>query len=139
MIRVLLAALFFLVASHVEASPARQYQIKPFECAQAVDATPKYSRLKDAQHAASWLRPPTKLPAGYVFDSAEIDGKAKEAWLRYKSEKNRFSIFQQHTREANNVEFRQEGEGWYWQDGKDRFLIAGLPEAQAKQVAESVK
>jgi hypothetical protein len=139
MIRVLLAAFLFILASNVEATPAKQLQLKPLDGVEVVDSSAKYSRLKDAEHAASWLRPPTKIPAGYSFESTEIDGKAKEAWLRYKSEKNRFSIFQQHTTEEKTVEFQPAGEGWYWQDGKDRFLIAGLAEAQAKQVAESVK
>jgi negative regulator of sigma E activity len=98
-----------------------------------------FLRLNQAKRQANWLRAPTKLPRGYAFESAIIDERKNEAWLRYSSGTRRFSIFQQHTSDAGSTPFKRAGRGWYWQKGGNRYLIAGLPQAQAQIVAKSVK
>lgn len=120
------------------AKPRTLVEVDPITTA-VLFANKKYSRLDHARKAAGWLRPPTRLPQGYSFLNAEIDSEKKEAWLRYATDKNVFSIFQQRTVEEKNADFTPIDGGFYWQDGKDRFLIAGLSEAQAKIVAQSVK
>lgn len=139
MTRVLLLLSLLLSVLTASAAPMRPMGLSPLEGAEEIDHTTKYSKLDQAKKAAGWLRPPTKLPQGYEFKSAEISGETKEAWLRYSNYEHIFSIFQQHTDEDKTVKFQRVDGGWYWQDGKDRFLIAGLPEAQAKLVAESIK
>ena len=138
MTRVFLCLTLLLAVLPASAAPRALVEVDPVATAIPID-NQKYSRLDHAKKAAGWLRPPTKLPQGYSFLNAEIDGEKKEAWLRYSNEKNVFSIFQQRADEEKNVEFTSIDGGFYWQDVKDRFLIAGLPEAQAKTVAQSVK
>jgi outer membrane lipoprotein-sorting protein len=107
--------------------------------ADVTNAGTLYTQLGQARRSTPWLRLPTNLPRGYAFESAVVDEKKNESWLRYTNGIRRFSIFQQHTDSNASKELARAGEGWYWQKSGNRFLIAGLTEAQAKLVAQSVK
>ena len=119
------------------AVPASAFHWTPPRGIEVTNAGTLYTQLNQAQRNASWLRAPAKLPSGYAFESAVVN--SSEAWLRYSNGTRRFSIFQQHTGDSKSTPLRRAGSGWYWQQGGSRFLIAGLPEAQAKSVAQSVR
>jgi outer membrane lipoprotein-sorting protein len=119
--------------------PDSAFRFSPPRGADVTNAGTLYTQLGQARRSTSWLRLPTNLPRGYAFESAVVDDMKNESWLRYTNGVRRFSIFQQHTdSDASKGIARVDG-GWYWQKSGNRFLIAGLPEAQAKSVAQSVK
>jgi negative regulator of sigma E activity len=92
-----------------------------------------------ARQAAAWLKWPASVPGGYAFESAIVDNARREAWLRYTNGLNRFSIFQQRADNSNSVQLRPVDGAWFWQSGGYRFLIVGLSESQARQVANSIR
>ena len=96
-----------------------------------------YQRINQAKRATAWLQIPTKLPKGYAFENAVVN--SDDAWLRYSNGARRFSIFQQRTKDTSSKAIKAAGSGWYWQKGGNRFIIAGLPQAEAKMVASSVR
>lgn len=105
--------------------------------ARLTNAGTLYQQLGQAQRSTRWLQAPSKLPKGYVFENAVVN--SSDAWLRYSNGVRRFSIFQQRTKDARSTPFKRAGSAWYWQKSGNRFLIAGLPEAQAKLIANSVR
>lgn len=102
-----------------------------------------YSDANQAKRAASWLETPSKLPTGYEFESAVVDpsgnGGQGEAWLRYANGINRFSIFEQRTKDNNLLATQKQGGGWFMQQGGSRYMILGLGDSEAKKVLESLK
>jgi negative regulator of sigma E activity len=102
-----------------------------------------YNDSAVAQRAAGWLQIPSFVPPGYQFESAVIDaagnGGRGEAWLRYANGVNRFSIFQQRTPETSPIKAQRAGDGWFAQQGGSRFMVLGLPDAQAQKVIASLK
>lgn len=96
-----------------------------------------YTQLRFAQKEAAWLRAPSRLPAGYAFESAVVN--SADAWLRYSNGARRFSIFQQRTGDTKTTAFRRAGSGWFWQKKGSRFLIAGLNQSQAAAVAAAIR
>ncbi len=98
-----------------------------------------FTRLAPARTATSWLQYPRVTPPGYVFESAVVDNRKGEAWLRYTNGRRRFSIFQQRTPGRNTAAPRSVEGGWYWQNSGSRLLGVGLPSALAEQVAKSVR
>jgi outer membrane lipoprotein-sorting protein len=122
-----------------EKIPDEAFQYTPPRGAEVTNAGVLYQRLNQAQRATNWLRVPRKLPRGFGFESAIVDEEKGEAWLRYSSGTRRFSIFQQRTKDQSPATLKPVGSGWYWKKNGNRFLIAGLPEAQANLVAKSVK
>jgi outer membrane lipoprotein-sorting protein len=119
------------------AVPASTFRWSPPKGAKVTNAGTLYHRLEIARRNAPWLAAPTKLPAGYAFESAVVN--TSDAWLRYSNGVRRFSIFQQRIAQAGSTPLRRAGSGWYWQKGKNRFLIAGLSKTQAQAVAQSVR
>jgi negative regulator of sigma E activity len=102
-----------------------------------------YSDLSQAHRAASWLQVPDFVPPGYEFESAVVDpagnGGAGEAWLRYANGINRFSVFQQRTGDNKVFAAQRQGAGWFIQRGGSRFMVLGLPDAEARRVIESLR
>lgn len=98
-----------------------------------------FMRLAPARTATSWLQYPRVTPPGYVFESAVVDDRKGEAWLRYTNGRQRFSIFQQRAAGRKTAAPRSVEGGWYWQNGGSRLLGVGLPSALAEQVAKSVR
>lgn len=119
--------------------PDSAFRYSPPGGSSITNAGTLYVRLGQAKRGASWLRAPQKLPPGYAFESVVVDSAKKEAWLRYTSGTKRFSIFQQQASIAKTTPLTKAGSGWYWQTSRDRFLIAGLGEAQAKLVSDSME
>jgi outer membrane lipoprotein-sorting protein len=115
------------------------FHFTPPRGAEVTNAGTLYTQLHQAQRHADWLRVPSQLPLGYAFESAVVDESKKESWLRYTSGTHRFSIFQQRTQESKSTPLTRAGSGWYWQKNGNRFLIAGLTQAQAEQIARSIK
>lgn len=117
--------------------PAHQFNWTPPAGVSVTNAGTLYSQLSAAQRNAPWLRVPSRVPAGYSFESAVIG--TNESWLRYSNSVNRFSIFQQRAQDQKTTPLRQAGRGWFWQRNGNRFLVAGISEAQAKIVAQSIR
>ena len=113
------------------------FQWKTPSGAQVSNAGTLYQNLNQARSGAKWLQIPGKLPQGYAFESAVVN--AGEAWLRYSNGVRRFSIFQQRTKDSKSTPLKKAKSAWYWQQSGSRFLLAGLPEAQAKLVANSMR
>jgi outer membrane lipoprotein-sorting protein len=59
-----------------------------------------FAQIAPARRTAQWLKVPSYVPNGYVFESAVVDNASGEAWLRYANTARRFSIFQQRATEA---------------------------------------
>lgn len=89
----------------------------------------------NAAKRRAMLKFPEWTPAGYSFESAIIDEKKGEAWLRFSGAK-RFSIFQ--SRAEHATELQQVGEAWFVAKGGNRFVIVGLGEADARKLAEGL-
>jgi hypothetical protein len=88
----------------------------------------------NAARRVSWLRFPANIPAGFTFESAIVDEKKGEAWLRF-SGARRFSIFQSKGAQSNLPLQKVDG-AWFLARGGNRFVIVGLDDAQtAKLVA----
>jgi outer membrane lipoprotein-sorting protein len=119
------------------AVPASAFRWTPPKGTQITNAGTLYNRLDTARRNASWLQVPAQLPAGFAFESAVVN--ANDAWLRYSNGTRRFSIFQQRTAQAGSTPFKRAGAGWFWQNGKNRFLVAGLSKAQAELIARSMR
>jgi outer membrane lipoprotein-sorting protein len=117
--------------------PDSAFRWSPPQGTKITNAGTLYNRLDSARHNANWLRAPTQLPAGFAFESAVVN--AREAWLRYSNGTRRFSIFQQRTVQGGSTPLKRAGSGWFWQQGKNRFLVAGLSKAQAELIARSVR
>lgn len=96
-----------------------------------------YVHLDRAQAMVVWLKIPTRLPAGYIFESAVINKSNDEAWLRYSNSVRRFSIFEQRTSDPKNSNPQSVEGGWFWKRGGVRFFIAGLGAADARKLAAS--
>jgi hypothetical protein len=96
-----------------------------------------YTNANGAKRAAAWLRLPARVPAGYAFETAVVDSAKNEAWLRYSSGSNRFSIFQQRG-DAADKPAQKVGEAWFLQKAGNRFLIVGLNDAQARELANTL-
>lgn len=126
------------VLSNLKFGPvdAKVFQWAPPAGTKITNAGTLYSQLRRAQGQASWLRAPSRLPAGYAFESVVLN--SADAWLRYSNGTRRFSIFQQRISDTKTTSLRRAGSGWFWQKGGNRFLIAGLPQSQAAAVAASV-
>ncbi len=92
-----------------------------------------FADLGAAKRFASWLQPPTQLPAGYAFESS-IAGK-DEVWLRYSNGKKRFSLFQQKTDDADLAPQKVDG-GWFWRKNGARFVVTGAPEGAITTLAK---
>jgi outer membrane lipoprotein-sorting protein len=97
-----------------------------------------FTNATAAQRTATWLRLPSSLPAGYAFESAVVDGTKGEAWLRYSSGSDRFSIFQQKSDDGVKP-LQKVNDAWFLQRGGNRFLIVGLNDADAGRVSNSLK
>jgi negative regulator of sigma E activity len=123
----------------ISAVPETVFEFTPPRGAHISSAGTLYTRLSQAQHHAAWLRAPASLPRGYAFESAILDEAKNESWLRYTNGVRRFSIFQQRTSENKNSPLTRVGAGWYWQKDGNRFLVAGLPQTQASQIASSIR
>lgn len=119
------------------AIPDNRFNWTPPAGVSVTNAGTLYSQLNAARRNAPWLRAPTRIPAGYAFESAVVS--ANESWLRYSNGTNRFSIFQQRIQDRKNTPLRRAGKGWFWQKNGNRFLVAGISEAQAKAVVQSIK
>lgn len=117
--------------------PVSAFRWSPPAGTRITNAGTLFNRLELARYHASWLQAPTRLPAGFAFESAVVN--ANDAWLRYSNGTRRFSIFQQRTAQAGSTPLKRAGAGWFWQKNKNRFLIAGLSKAQAELVAQSVR
>ncbi len=117
--------------------PATAFSWSPPKSTQITNAGTLYNRLENARRNANWIAAPTKLPAGFAFESV-VTNKS-DAWLRYSNGTRRFSIFQQRTDQSGSTPFKRAGSGWFWQKNKNRFLIAGLSQSQARAVAQSVR
>jgi len=114
------------------------FQWKTPSGAEVSNAGTLYQNLNQARRGAKWLQVPSKLPRNYAFEGAIVN--SGEAWLRYSNGVRRFSIFQQRTKDSKSTPFkRANNNAWYWQNANTRFLLAGLPEAQAELVANSVR
>ena len=99
-----------------------------------------FSQLAPARQSASWLQHPRFVPAGFRFESAVVDNAQGKAWLRYASESQRFSIFQQRAASASsNVEPQKVDGGWYRVNNGSRLLIAGAPDELAQRILQSVR
>jgi len=102
-----------------------------------------YNENAAAKRAAAWLQLPGYVPPGYQFESAVVDasgaGGRGEAWLRYANGVNRFSIFQQRIADSSTVAPQRVNDGWFVQQNGSRFMVLGLPGAQAQKVVESLK
>ncbi|HEX8832608.1 MAG TPA: sigma-E factor regulatory protein RseB domain-containing protein [Abditibacteriaceae bacterium] len=98
-----------------------------------------FPRLQGAKRAAAWLQSPAFVPSSYAFESAIVDNTKGEAWLRFSSGSERFSIFQQ--RDGDGIIWPPKAlpQGLFWQRGGSRFLVVGAPSDAAGRVAESVK
>lgn len=128
------------------AVPADRFRWSPPAGAQItrMDGT-LWTSLAPAQRAASWLRAPSQstLPRGYILESAIVDAKGAkgqgEVWLRYTNGLNRFSVFEQRAPEAPERALQRVGSAWFWTRGGIRFVVAGLDEANVKELANSLK
>lgn len=102
-----------------------------------------FMQLAPAKRAASWLQYPRTVPAGYSFESAIVDNKKGEAWLRYTNGAQRFSIFQQRAGDPSTLSGlsgpRRVDGGWYWQGGGSRMLGVDIPSSLADRVINSVR
>ena len=102
-----------------------------------------FSDIAQARRTASWLSEPGRIPQGYSFESAVVDasgnGGKGEAWLRYANGVNRFSIFQQRTGDNVAVPTQKAGGGWFVQKGGNRYIVLGLPDADARRVLDSLR
>lgn len=101
-----------------------------------------FLRLAPARAAASWLQYPRVMPPGYEFESAVVDNKKGEAWLRYTNGQRRFSIFQQRERDpaaGGAMQPQQVDGGLYWRRGGSRLLGVDIPSALAEQVVRNVR
>jgi len=116
---------------------ASSFEWKPPAGVAQSSAGTLFLKLAPAQRAATWLKPPTRLPAGFGLESIIVDPMG-EAWFRYTNGTSRFSIFQQRSKSDTVRELQQVDGSWYWQRGGNRFLIVGLGAAEAKRVAGSV-
>ena len=94
-----------------------------------------FPRAAQAKTVANWLKLPSSPPSGYAFESAIVDNSKREAWLRYTNGLNRFSIFQQRANDNKTSPPKRINGAWFWQSGGFRFLVVGLSQAGAKQVA----
>ena len=113
------------------------FQWKTPSGAEVSNAGTLYQNLNQARTGAKWLQVPGRLPQNYAFESAVVN--SGEAWLRYSNGVRRFSIFQQRTKDSKSTPIKKAKSAWYWQQSGSRFLLAGLPVAQAKLVANSVR
>lgn len=95
-----------------------------------------FVELSSARAYASWLKSPTRLPAGYALESAIA--APDEVWLRYTDGKRRFSLFEQRA-EAGSVEPTKVEGGWFWKREGIRYLASGAPEGAVKTLAASLK
>jgi len=104
-----------------------------------------WTSLAPAQSAAAWLRAPAQsaLPRGYILESAIVDAKGAngqgEVWLRYTNGLNRFSIFEQRAPDAPERALQRVGTAWFWTRGGLRFVVAGLGEADVKELMNVLK
>jgi outer membrane lipoprotein-sorting protein len=102
-----------------------------------------FMQLAPARRAADWLQYPRVVPAGYSFESAIVDNKKGEAWLRYTNGAQRFSIFQQRAANSSTLSGlaapRRVDGGWYWQGGGSRMLGVDIPASLADRVINSVR
>ena len=97
-------------------------------------------QLAPARRETSWLKAPSLLPAGFVFESAIVDNEKGEAWLRYASATARLSLFQQRaTGDNSSSDAKRINGSWFWQRGGDRFLLAGAPSDEVQRIIQSVK
>lgn len=93
-----------------------------------------YTNANAARRVAS-LRFPAWTPPGYAFESAIVDDKNGETWLRF-SGARRFSIFQ--SRAAGEIPLQQVDGAWFLARGGNRFVIVGLDEANTRKLADSL-
>ncbi len=102
-----------------------------------------FMQLAPAKRVATWLQYPRTVPSGYSFESAIVDNKKGEAWLRYTNGAQRFSIFQQRAADPSTLsgltEPRRVDGGWYWQGGGSRMLGVDIPTSLADRVINSVR
>jgi outer membrane lipoprotein-sorting protein len=80
-----------------------------------------------------WLRFPTTVPGGFTFESAIVDEKKGEAWLRF-SGARRFSIFQSKGAQSDLPLQKVDG-AWFLARGGNRFVIVGLDDGQTAKLA----
>ena len=117
---------------------ASQFQFSPPTGAEVTRSNGTlYAGLTPARRAASWLKAPSQLPAGYSLESAVVD-PAGEVWLRYTNGIRRFSLFQQKAG-GDDLEPQKVDGGWFWKSGGVRFLTTGVSGATAKAMAASLK
>ena len=93
-----------------------------------------YVSANAARRIAS-LRFPSWTPPGYAFESAIVDEKKGEAWLRFSGVK-RFSIFQ--SRADGDTALQQVDGAWFFARGGNRFVIVGLNESEARRLAAAL-
>jgi len=86
----------------------------------------------NAARRLAMLKFPAWIPGGYSFESAIVDDKKGEAWLRFSGAK-RFSIFQSRTQ--HDASLQQVDGAWFLARGGNRFVIVGLEEADARKLA----
>jgi outer membrane lipoprotein-sorting protein len=102
-----------------------------------------FTQLAPAKRVAQWLQYPRVVPAGYSFESAIVDNKKGEAWLRYTNGVQRFSVFQQRAGDPSTLsalaEPRRVDGGWYWQGGGSRMLGVDIPNSLADRVINSIR
>ena len=102
-----------------------------------------FMQLAPAKRVAQWLQYPRTVPAGYSFESAIVDNKKGEAWLRYTNGAQRFSIFQQRAGDPSTLsgltEPRRVDGGWYWQGSGSRMLGVDIPAPLSDKVINSVR
>lgn len=102
-----------------------------------------FMQLAPAKRAAQWLQYPRVVPAGYSFESAIVDNRKGEAWLRYTNGVQRFSIFQQRAVDPSTLSGqaapRRVDGGWYWQGGGSRMLGVDIPAPLSDRVINSVR
>jgi outer membrane lipoprotein-sorting protein len=124
--------------------PAARFDFTPPSGTKVTRTSGKlFTQLAPAKKAADWLQYPRTVPAGYVFESAIIDNKKDEAWLRYTNGVQRFSIFQQRADDVKALSAATQPRivdgGWYWQGGGSRLLGVDIPSSLADQVIRSVR
>jgi outer membrane lipoprotein-sorting protein len=117
------------------AVPASVFQWKPPAGANVSRTTGTLYASANAARRVAALRFPRWTPRGYSFESAIVDVRQGEAWLRFSGAK-RFSIFQ--SRAQTDAALQKVDGAWFFARGGNRFVIVGLDESDARQLAASL-
>jgi outer membrane lipoprotein-sorting protein len=124
-----------LSSVHFGDVPLGVFSWTPPAGAQVTRTTGALYNSANAARRIAMLRFPTWTPRGYSFESAIVDERTGDAWLRF-SGARRFSIFQ--SRAEHDAPMQKVNEAWFFARGGNRFVIVGLEEDDTRQIAAAL-